>query len=68
MKALIYNSRFTFSYRNFGKLAYDPFENSNPPKDPQHLKETVDGIYKWAKSNGARYYSFLAFPHTESVA
>lgn len=68
MKALLYSSRFAFSYKNYGRLCYDPFENKSPPSDAQHLKETVDGIFEWAKTNGAKYYSFLAFPHTEGVA
>ena len=24
-------TNYSFSYRNFGKLAYDPFEKKNPP-------------------------------------
>jgi hypothetical protein len=35
---LIYKSNYTFSYRNFGKLSYDPFEKTGPPKDASNLK------------------------------
>lgn len=41
MQRLALNLKNHFSYRNFGKLAFDPFEKCKPPTDPQALKETV---------------------------
>lgn len=55
---------YGFSYKNFGRLAFDPFQKNKPPQDAKELKDTVSTIFNWAKSHGARYYSFLAFPHT----
>lgn len=68
MRHLVKLNTYMCSYRNFGKLSFDPFQKNKPPQDSNQLKDTVSTIFNWAKSNGARYYSFLAFPHTSSVA
>lgn len=33
MQKLVTSLRYPFSYKNFGKLALDPFEKSKPPTD-----------------------------------
>ena len=32
------------------------------------MKDIAKDIHQWGKDNGARYYSFLAYPHTEAIA
>jgi hypothetical protein len=41
MRRLLCKTNYAFSYRNFGRLAYDPFEKKNPPTEAINLKETV---------------------------
>jgi hypothetical protein len=38
-----------------------------PPLDDKNLKKAVETIYEWSQKLGAKYYSFLGFPHTSSI-
>lgn len=60
--------RLSYSYRNFGKMSLDPFERVDPRKNVKAIEEAGENIYQWARDRGARYFSFLAFPHTEGIA
>lgn len=57
-----------FYYRNFGRLTFNPFLTKPPPSTSSELASIVLSIQAWAKENGARYYSFLPYPHTEGIA
>lgn len=41
MRHLLQSTKFGFSYRNFGKLSFDPFEKKAPPTDSKQLQQTV---------------------------
>lgn len=56
-----------YSYRKFGKLTLDPFEKSDPRNNKKSIEDASEEIYQWAKDHGARYFSFLSFPHTEDM-
>lgn len=57
-----------YGYRNFGKMSLDPFERADPRHSKKTIEEAGEQIHHWAKEHGARYFSFLAFPHTEGIA
>jgi len=41
MQKLALALKYPFSYKNFGRLTFDPFEKSKPPSSQEGLKETV---------------------------
>lgn len=51
----------------FHSYAFSPLTEKDEELDEKTLNEKATQIFEWAMKNGAKHYTFFAYPHTDGI-